>query len=346
MKDVAKSAGVSLGSVSHYLNASVPVSPETAERIQRAVDALDYRVDQGARSLRKRRTQTVGLIIPDISNPFFAELARVLEHRLWDAGFQTFLCNSAHDAARERAHFSSLLARRADGIFVIYGGETSELPELAAATATPVVFLDRPVEGQLSVASDNYLGGTLAARHLLELGHTRIGALVGDAEVANMRSRMDGFRETLTAAGAALAAPYVRHGAQNLALGERAAELMRLLEPPTAIFASNDIVAVGAWRTLLAQGYRLPQDVSLLGFDNIELGHLLLPPLTTVAQDIAALGAHAAELLLGLLKNRPAKEPGAGVVGPVVDAVVSTIVAPQLIARGSTAPVGKREGAM
>ena len=100
MKDVAKAAGVSLGSVSHYLNDRVPVSPDKAARIQRAIDALGYRVDQGARSLRRRRTQTVGLIIPDISNPFYAELARVLEHRLWDAGFQTFLCDSAHDAER------------------------------------------------------------------------------------------------------------------------------------------------------------------------------------------------------------------------------------------------------
>ena len=141
MKDVAKAAGVSLGSVSHYLNDRVPVSPEKAARIQRAVDTLGYRVDQSARSLRRRRTQSVGLIIPDISNPFYAELARVLAHRLWDAGLQTFLCDSAHDAERERAHFFNLLDRRADGIVVIYEGEASELPELAAQTTTPVVFL-------------------------------------------------------------------------------------------------------------------------------------------------------------------------------------------------------------
>lgn len=328
MKDVARAAGVSLGSVSHYLNDRVPMSPETAARIQRAVDALGYRVDQGARSLRRRQTQTVGLIIPDISNPFYAELARVLEHRLWDKGFQTFLCDSAHDAERERAHFTNLLDRRADGIVVIYQGEASDLPELAEGTATPVVFLDRPVAGLVSVATDNRLGGTLAAQHLLGLGHTRIGALVGDGEVANMKARMDGFTAALGAGGVALLPPYVLHGAQTLALGGRAAELMALPEPPTAIFATVDIVAVGAWRTLLTQGFRIPDDVSLIGFDNIAMGRLLLPPLTTVAQDIAALGAHAAELLLNP-DGRPAHGRGA-------------TVTPTLIPRGSTA--APREG--
>ena len=326
MKDVARAAGVSLGSVSHYLNDRVPVSPAKAEQIQRAIDALGYRVDQGARSLRRGQTQTVGLIVPNISNPFYAELARAIEHRLWDEGFQTFLCDSAHDAARERAHFLNLLDRRADGILVIYSSETSDLPELAGETKTPVVFLDRPVSGQVSVASDNYLGGRLAAEHLLSLGHTRIGALVGDAGVSNMRSRMDGFVAALGEEGVGLEPSYICHGAQDLTLGERAAELMRLPEPPTAIFATNDIVAVGAWRTLLGQGYRIPEDVSLLGFDDIEMGRLLLPPLTTVAQDVATLSVHAAELLLN-----PSKDPsGRGVV------------IPRLIARGSTAPVGER----
>lgn len=328
MKDVAKAAGVSLGSVSHYLNDRVPVSPDKAARIQRAIDALGYRVDQGARSLRRRQTQTVGLIIPDISNPFYAELARVLEHRLWDEGFQTFLCDSAHDAKRERAHFTNLLDRRADGIVVIYEGETSELPELAAATATPVVFLDRPVEGLVSVATDNRLGGALAAQHLLSLGHTRVGALVGDGEVANMRARMNGFTAALAAGGVDLPPHYVLHGAQTLSLGERAADLMALLEPPTAIFATVDIVAVGAWRTLLTRGFRIPEDVSLIGFDDIEIGRLLLPPLTTVAQDIAALGAHTAELLLN-----PPERPAQG---------QSAVVTPRLIPRGSTAAPRER----
>ena len=328
MKDVAKAAGVSLGSVSHYLNDRVPVSPEKAARIQRAVDTLGYRVDQSARSLRRRRTQSVGLIIPDISNPFYAELARVLAHRLWDAGLQTFLCDSAHDAARERAHFLNLLDRRADGIVVIYEGEASDLPRLAAETETPVVFLDRPVAGLTSVATDNRGGGALAARHLLALGHTRVGALVGDGEVANLRARMDGFREALSAGGVTLTADYTRHGAQNLALGERAAELMGLPEPPTAIFATNDIVAVGAWRTLLTRGVRIPDDVSLIGFDDIEMGRLLLPPLTTVAQDISALGACAAELLLKG-SERPAQAR-------------SVVITPRLVPRGSTA--APREG--
>ena len=327
MKDVAKAAGVSLGSVSHYLNDQVPVSPVKAKRIQRAIDALDYRVDQSARSLRRGQTQTVGLILPDISNPFYAELARAIEHLLWDRGFQTFLCDSAHDMDRERAHFLNLLDRRADGILVIYSSETSALPGLAGETKTLVVFLDRPVKGQASVASNNYLGGRLAAEHLLALGHTHIGVLIGDAKVSNIRSRMEGFVAALTEDGVRLEPPYICYNPQDLSLGERAAELMCLPEPPTAIFATNDIVAVGAWRTLLAQGLRIPEDVSLIGFDNIEMGQLLLPPLTTVAQDISKLSACAAELLLNPSGN------------PVAE---RCIVTPHLIARGSTAPVDER----
>lgn len=326
MKDVAKAAGVSLGSVSHYLNNQVPVSPDKAIRIQQAIDELGYRVDQSARSLRRRQTQSVGLIIPDISNPFYAELARVLEHRLWDAGFQTFLCDSAHDAKRERAHFTNLIDRRADGIVIIYEGEASELPKLAAETSTPVVFLDRPVEGLVSVATDNYLGGTLAAHHLLSLGHTLIGALVGDGEVANIRARMAGFTAALIEGGVTLS--YTLHGSQDLTLGERAVELMRLPKPPTAIFATNDIVAVGAWRTLLTHGFRIPEDVSLIGFDDIEMGRLLVPSLSTVAQDIFALGARAAELLLNPTELSAHAR--------------SAIITPHLVQRGSTAAPRER----
>jgi LacI family transcriptional regulator len=323
MKDVAKAAGVSLGSVSHYLNGRVPVSPAKALKIQRAIDDLGYRVDQGARSLRRRRTQTIGLILPDISNPFYAELARVIEHRLWDEGFQTFFCDSAHDAARERAQFLNLLDRRVDGILVIYSSEESVLARLAGETATAVIFLDRPVRGQLSVASDNLLGGRMAAEHLLELGHARIGALVGDAKIANIQERMTGFGAALAERGVALEPDYILYGAQNLALGDRVVELTQLASPPTAIFATNDIVAIGAWRKLVEQGCRIPEDISLLGFDNVEMGRLLLPPLTTIAQDISALGAHATELLLNHFRN-PLTE-GCGVV-----------VAPQLLVRGST----------
>ncbi len=327
MKDVAKSAGVSLGSVSHYLNGRVPVSPAISKRIQGAIDALGYRVDQGARSLRVGHTKSIGLILPDISNPFYAELARVIEHALWDRGFQTFLCDSSHDVARERAHLTNLIDRRADGVLIIYGSEQSELPQLTRDLSLPVVFLDRPVAGQVSVVSDNRLGGRLAAEHLLHLGHTRVGVLVGDIEIANIRERMDGFTSALSAAGIALETEYVLHGPQNLALGKRVAELMQLAKPPSAIFATNDIVAIGAWRTLLERGFRIPQDVSLLGFDDIEMGRWLLPSLTTVAQDIAALGAYATELLLTPPDNSLAEGRGA-------------VVAPQLLARESTARKG------
>jgi LacI family transcriptional regulator len=325
IRDVARRAGVAVGTVSHHLNRSAPVSDATTRRIQRAIDALGFRVDLGARGLRARRTHSVGLVVPDISNPFYAEVARAIEHALWEEGFQTLLCDSAQDPERERGHLAALEQRRVDGVLLIRTGEGRPARAGADAAGVPTVYLDRAVAGRPSVSTDNRLGGALAARHLAELGHVRVGILAGESRVGNVRHRLRGFTEELGRHGVTVREDHVVRGPQAIALGHEVARLFERAPAPTAVFATNDVVAIGAWRTLLELGLRIPEDVSLVGFDDIEMSGLLLPPLTTVRQDKAALGREAARLLLALVAGEPPAGQGA------------ITIPPELVRRGSTA---------
>ena len=331
IRHVAMRAGVAVGTVSHYLNRSAPVADGTARRIQRTIDRLGYRPDLGARSLRVRRTQSVGLVLPNISNPFYSEVARVIEHALWERGFQTLLCDSSGEPERERAHLDGLESRRVDGILLIRSsGRAAARAEPDQRGGVPVVYVDRAVAGRHSVTSDNRMGGELAARHLAELGHRRIGVLAGEKAVLNVQQRLQGFRGELDRHGLALADDAAINGPQALELGYEVERLVLLDPRPTAVFATNDIVAIGAWRRLLELGLRIPQDVSLVGFDDIEMSRLLFPPLTTVSQDKSAMGEQAAALLLRLLQGEE--------LAPDV-----TLIAPRLVVRGSTAALPKEE---
>jgi LacI family transcriptional regulator len=330
IKDVARRAGVSVGTVSHHLTAAAPVAGATADRIDGAIADLGYRVDLGARGLRSRRTHSVGLVLPNISNPFYAEVARAVEHALWARGYQTFLCDASEDAAREQAHLDALLSRRVDGIILIRSGARPPPGAARERNGPPVIHLDRAAPGQPSITTDNRRGGALAARHLAELGHRRIAVLAGEPSLQNVRQRLEGFERELGLHGLALDPALVRSGPQALTLGRAAGELFQrgaaaAGPAPTAIFATNDVVAIGAWRTLLELGLRVPQDVSLVGFDDIEMSGLLVPALTTVRQDTLRLGGEAAALLLRLLAGEPApRRP--------------TLIPVELVIRGSTGP--------
>jgi LacI family transcriptional regulator len=331
IRHVAMRAGVAVGTVSHYLNRSAPVADGTGRRIQRTIDRLGYRPDLGARGLRVRRTLSVGLLLPNISNPFYSEVAREVEHALWEKGFQTLLCDSSGDPERERTHLDGLESRRVDGVLLIRStGRAVPRAEPERRTGIPVVYVDRAVVGRHSVTSDNRMGGELAARHLAELGHRRFGVLAGEKAVVNVQQRLQGFRQEMDRHGLSMAQGAMVNGPQALELGYEVERLVRLDPRPTAIFATNDIVAIGAWRRLLELGFRIPQEISLVGFDDIEMSRLLFPPLTTVSQDKAAMGRQAAALLLRLMQGEDLPP-------------AHTLVAPRLVVRGSTAPPPKEE---
>ena len=329
MRDVARTAGVSVGTVSNFVNERGLVAEVTAARIQQAIDELGYSVDVTARAFRKRRSYSIGLVVPTIANPYFDEIARVVAHDLWENGLQTFLCDAASDAERERRHLEQLVSRRVDGILISHSGDAEALRHFVAPLTTPIVFFDRALPDFQSVDADNRLGGELAARHLADLGHRRVGVLAGDSGQFNVRERLEGFVSVFAKRDCHVEPRHILRGPQALELGFRVGELMRDEPRPTAVFCTNDIVAVGAWRTLVELGHRIPDDVSLVGFDDIEMSRLTIPQLTTVAQDKVAIGRAATGLLLRLIRGEQRT-------------LERISIPPSLVVRGSTtAPLVK-----
>jgi LacI family transcriptional regulator len=331
IRSVAKLAGVAPSTVSHYLNQTAPLSAATAKNVEQAIAALNYRVNLGARNLRLRKTNSIGVVIPNITSPFFGEIAAVMENKLWERGFQTLLCISERSPERELSQVAHLVSRQVDGVLLVYCSQKSRVAETLKDISVPIVFVDRRVPDQYSICTDNFLGGRLAARHLATLGHRVIGLLCGEPSVENVAERIEGFQLELQRFGLELPEAYKAKGRQDLQLGLRITELLQLEPRPTAIFATNDIVAIGAWRKLVESGFRIPRDISIMGFDDIAISRFLVPPLTTVAQPYREIGTKAVEMLVDLVKAGETAKP----------AEKNVILAPTLKIRGSTAPLKK-----
>jgi DNA-binding LacI/PurR family transcriptional regulator len=331
IRSVAKLAGVAPSTVSHYLNQTAPLSAATAKSVAEAIAALNYRVNLGARNLRLRKTNSIGVVIPNITSPFFGEIAAIMENTLWERGFQTLLCISERSPERELSQVAHLVSRQVDGILLVYCSQKSRIADTLKQISVPIVFVDRRVPDQYSVSTDNFLGGRLAARHLAGLGHRVIGLLCGEPSVQNVAERIQGFQLELQSFGLEIPEAYKAKGRQDLQLGLRITDLLQLEPRPTAIFATNDIVAIGAWRKLVESGFRIPRDISIMGFDDIAISRFLVPPLTTVAQPYREIGAKAVELLVDLVQAEETTKP----------ADKNVILAPTLKIRGSTAPLKK-----
>lgn len=325
IKDVARVAGVAPSTVSNYFTGKANVSEETRARIEKAVRQLGYRPNVAARSLRLSQTKSIGLVVPNIANPFFAEIVQAIGLACQRLGYSLLLSASNGDDSRENELVHNLFKQHIDGMLIIHTGRDRQDLPFADNPPLPIVFVDREVEGCASVATDNYMGGRLAARHLAKLGHRRIGILAGDAHVRNVQQRIEGFQDELAQHGLAIDPNLVIKGAQSFETGRDVHFLMVRPEPPTAIFATNDIIALGAWHKLNAMGYRIPDDISIVGFDNIEMSDWTLPPLTTVNQDKRELGRQAVALLVKTIQSK--------------SSTYETIyVPPTIVIRGSTGP--------
>ncbi len=328
MRDVARHAGVSIATVSHVINETRPVSDELRRRVLRSMEALGYQPNAIARALRNKHSNTLGLIVPDSRNPFFAELAQGIEEVSLEHGYSLILCDSNNDLGQVLVHTKHLSAKQVDGIIFTTGGDDFEDVVSLVAKETAVLVLDMDA-GRFpadAILFDNFEGGRLATQHLLGLGHRRIGCIIGPSRQSLRRERETGYRHALRAAGIAPDEALIREGNFQPASGYRhALELLRQPEPPTAIFACNDLMAMGVLRAARERGLNVPADLSVIGFDDIYLAAYTTPTLSTIRLPKHEMGRRAAQMLLARIQD-PARP------------VERHIVELELIVRESTAP--------
>jgi LacI family transcriptional regulator len=308
MADVAREAGVSMMTVSRVVNNKDGVSAATRQRIQAVIDRLGYRPSDIARGLVTKRTGTLGLVVPDVSNPFFSEVARGAEHVAYAEGYNVFLCNTEEDVERELAVLKSLEEKRVDGIVLCSSRlEESEL-EAAVARHPAVVLVNRQLSGSnvSAVLIDDEAGGEMATRHLLQSQHCAIGFLAGPLASHSGRRRAKGHRAALAAAGLSYDPDWTQRGAPTVDGGRQAARaLLTAHAELTALFCYNDLVAVGALQACAELGYRVPKEIAVVGCDDIPLAALITPPLTTARGPRYALGRQGMELLLRQIDGCP-----------------------------------------
>jgi len=310
--DVAEAAGVSIATVSAFINGTANVSPELAQRIEVAIGKIGYQRNAIARSLKMGATHTIGLTVADIRNPFFTDVVARIQQVLNKAGYAVMLCSSDEDTARQDEQIKLLLDRMVDGLIIAPAGEDEVMRRLVTSTRKPVVLIDRVCEGLDidAVIIDNMKAVADATAYLLGLGHRRIGYLSGPPGTSTGRERLAGYRNALAAASVAYEPALVREGNFREADGYRAAmQLLAMPERPTALFSANNLMVIGAMRAIRDMGLSCPADISVASMDDFPWADMFSPRLTTVAQPVEAIGEHAANLLLDRLQGRAGPEP-------------------------------------
>ena len=309
VKDVAAAAGVSLGTVSNVLNRPDRVSPETREKVQRAMRDLGFVRNESARQLRAGTSRTLAYVMLDAANPFFTDVSAGIDEAAEAAGLSLVLCNSRNSAEREASHLTLLEQQRVQGLLVTPIDPDSPTLDEVARRGTPVVVVDRTRADQsfCSVAVDDVLGGKLAIEHLVDRGHTRVAYVGGPAHLGQVRDRLEGAREAWAAAGRPDdALTVVETAAMTVAEGREAGARLAGLpvrRRPTAAFCVNDLLALGLLQHAISSGVRVPEELGIVGYDDIEFAAAAAVPLTSVRQPRQLLGRTAAELVLDEATN-------------------------------------------
>jgi LacI family transcriptional regulator len=301
ISQVAEHAGVSVGTVSNVVNRPERVSEATQERVRGAIEALGWVPNGSAASLRAGKATLVGLIVPDIRNPFFTEVARGAEDMAAANGEAIVVCNTDWLLAAERRALDALARQRVRGVIINPAGEDERYLEWLVDRGIALVLLDHRRSAGLvpAVIVDDVLGGRLAGEHLLELGHRRIGLVNGPTSIPQCEDRRRGLIDALTDAGRDAGSDFfeLEVEAMDAPSGVGAVEKVLAAFSPTAIFCTNDLLAIGVIRGLRQRGLRAPDDIAVIGYDDVELAAMTDPPLTTVNQPSYELGATAYELL-------------------------------------------------
>ena len=311
LKDIAKEAGVDLSTVSRSVSGVAGVHPKTRERVLAVAQRMNYQPNRIARGLVTGRTHTLALIISDVRNPFFAEVARGAEDAAYASGFDLILCNSDLNPERQMRYFDSLCEKRVDGIVVnsVFSPDRGQQAKLAAS-GLPIVLLNasRAAARFSTVSADSLEGGRLAAQYLTDRGHRRIAHLAGPRRHTNLGNRTKGFLTALRERG--ISDAILLHGEHTFSGGHQMAEtLFRKAHDITAVFCVNDVIAFGCIRAAIEHGIRIPEQLSIIGFDDVQLAGLTAPPLTTIHQPKYDLGQSAINLLLDAIRRGPQTTP-------------------------------------
>jgi len=328
IQDVAKLAGVAPITVSRVINNSGYTSEETRARVEAAIASLGYIPNTLARGLRSKRTQTLALVMTDITNPFFTLIARGVEDRASHSGYTVIFCNTDESEAKEEKYINILLQKQVDGILLVPACSNSASVKFLQSNDIPVVLIDRKIPGtQIDlVRADSEGGAYRLIKHLIELGHKRIVTITGPREVSTSSDRVSGYQRAMHEAGLEdLESVY--YGSFTQASGyELARQALELAPRPTAIFGANNFISIGVLKALRDTQLRVPEDVTVVGFDDLPPSMVIEPILTVASQPAYEMGSQAAELLLKRISN---ELPGSN---------QEVILPTEMIVRRSSAP--------
>jgi LacI family transcriptional regulator len=329
IRDVAREAGVSIATVSRTFSGTQYVRPAVRERVMTSAEQLKYRPNALARSLRVENTSTLGLVIPNVGNPFFTAMARAVEDAAREMGYSLMIGNADEDPGKESEYLNVLMEKRVDGLIVSPARAISPPLNEIARSGVPLVFLDRYVKGIEApvVRADGRKAVDSLVEHLVDLGHERLAIISGPPETVPGRERLDAFLRGAEDRGVPVAEERVKIGDFRRESGLRAMrELLELNESPTAVFAANNLMGLGALQTLSRAGVKIPGEISFASFDDVSWFELTTPSVTAIAQPTAELGAAAARMLPVLMEGRERPE--------------SVILEAELVVRGSCGRVG------
>lgn len=333
-KDVALRAGVSVAVVSYVVNDGPrPVSPETRAKVVEAIEELGYYPNELARSLSRKTTATVGLITPNLTNPVYAEIAESLESICSTEGYLVLLGATGRDLDREKKLARILRSKQVDGVVMIPSGAVKAALQPLRQAHIPTVVLEHDLPDTHCIAIDDLRGGRLATKYLLELGHRRVGLIKRVPSSALSYLRAIGYRQVLEEADIPFEPELVVESKAGLAGGyESMRQLLALAKPPTAVFTHNDVLAAGAMRAIADAGLTVPEDISVVGYDDTASSSYLNPALTTIKFPVAEMGRQAGQIILQLAQDE-ASVPTQTLLLPI-----------ELVIRASTAPPARKQG--
>jgi len=334
IKDVALKANVSTTTVSHVVNSTRFVSDKVRHEVELAIRELNYVPSAVARSLKSNTTKTIGMLIPNCSNPYFAEIVRSVEDHCFGAGYALILCNTDDDPHRQAAYLQVISEKRIDGMIIISTGEDADLLRLLKGLPIPTVLLDREIKEVNCdlVETAHVQGAWMATEHLIGLGHRRIACLAGPTNLNSSAQRIEGWRAALAKNSLTAEASHLLWQSDFSSQGgfTTMQAILQAPEVPTAVFVCNDLMCIGALSAAHQAGVRVPQDISLIGFDDIELARFASPALSTIAQPKHRIGVAAVDMVLERIQG-----------GRVQARQV--ILQPELIVRNSTARINQQE---